>query len=110
MRFVLAPDSFKESMTAQEVADAMERGIKKVIPEASCIKVPMADGGEGTAQSLIDATNGKMDKVEVKGPKGNLVEAELGKIGEKEKTGIEMASANRIQIITTKNFKRWDYR
>ncbi|HLR20865.1 MAG TPA: glycerate kinase, partial [Tissierellaceae bacterium] len=103
MRFVLAPDSFKESMTAQEVADAMERGIKKVIPEASCIKVPMADGGEGTAQSLIDATSGKMYKVEVKGPMEDLVEAELGILGDKETAVIEMASANGLQLIPPKD-------
>src|SRR3712207_9063604 len=56
MKFVLAPDSFKESMTAKEAAEAIERGIKKVMPSAECVKVPMADGGEGTVQSLVDAT------------------------------------------------------
>ena len=56
--FVLAPDSFKESMTAKEVCIAMEAGIKKVYPNAKFIHVPMADGGEGTVQSLVNATGG----------------------------------------------------
>ena len=65
MKFILAPDSFKESLTAKEVADAMEIGIKRVLPDAKCIKVPMADGGEGTVQSLVDGTNGTLYEVEV---------------------------------------------
>jgi glycerate kinase len=52
MVFILAPDSFKESMTAGDACKAMERGIKKVIPQAVCIHVPLADGGEGTLQVL----------------------------------------------------------
>lgn len=60
--FLLAPDSFKESMTAKEVCEAMEIGIKRAIPDAECIHVPMADGGEGTVQSLIDATGGTLIK------------------------------------------------
>ena len=59
MKFVLAPDSFKESMTSKEACDAMERAIKKVIKDAECVKVPMADGGEGTTTSLVDGSNGE---------------------------------------------------
>lgn len=55
-KYVVAPDSFKESMTAKEVCDAMEKGIKKADSTAEVIKVPMADGGEGTVDSLVDAT------------------------------------------------------
>ena len=58
-KFVLAPDSFKESLSAKEVCQAMERGIKKVFPEAEIILAPMADGGEGTIEALIDATEGR---------------------------------------------------
>ncbi len=72
MKFVLAPDSFKESMTAKEVAYAMERGIKKVLKNAECMKVPMADGGEGTVQSLVDATNGQIVHAEVTSPDGKI--------------------------------------
>ncbi len=65
LKFVLAPDSFKESMSSKEACDAMERGIKKVIDDAECIKMPMADGGEGTLEALVEATNGKIYDVEV---------------------------------------------
>ncbi len=60
MKIVIAPDSFKESLTALEVAEAIEAGFKKVFPQAEYVKLPMADGGEGTVQSLVDATGGKL--------------------------------------------------
>jgi len=96
---VLAPDSFKESMTAKEVCEAMERGIKKANSNISCIHVPMADGGEGTMQSLVDATNGKVYSLEVVGPLGNKVEAQYGILGDGEIGILEMASASGIQLV-----------
>lgn len=99
MKFVLAPDSFKESMTAKEAAEAMEKGIKKVISSAECIKVPMADGGEGTVQSLVDATNGEIINVEVTGPDGKKASAIFGILGDKKTAVIEMASASGIHLI-----------
>ena len=99
MKFVLAPDSFKESMTAKEVAEAMERGIKKIIPYAECVIVPMADGGEGTVQSLVDATGGEIYKTLVKGPLGDEVEAAFGVLGDKKTAVIEMASASGLHLV-----------
>ena len=58
MKFVLAPDSFKGGRSAIEVATAMKTGLSKVFPDAEYDLVPMADGGEGTVQSLVDATHG----------------------------------------------------
>lgn len=99
MKFVLAPDSFKESMTAKEVCEAMEKGIKRVDSEITCIHVPMADGGEGTMQSLVDATNGEVYPLKVTGPLGKEVQAVYGILGDK-KTGIlEMASASGIGLV-----------
>ena len=95
----LAPDSFKESMTAKEVCEAMERGLKKANSNISCIHVPMADGGEGTMQSLVDATNGKVYSLKVVGPLGNEVEAEYGILGDGEIGILEMASASGIQLV-----------
>lgn len=95
----LAPDSFKESMTAKEACEAMERGIKKANPNINCIHVPMADGGEGTMQSLVDATNGKIYNLKVVGPLGNEVEAEYGILGDGEIGILEMASASGIQLV-----------
>ena len=96
---VLAPDSFKESMTAKEACIAMEKGIKKVNSNISCIHVPMADGGEGTMQSLVDATNGKIHSLEVIGPLGNKVKAQYGILGDGEIGILEMASASGIHLV-----------
>ncbi|WP_066248999.1 glycerate kinase [Neobacillus drentensis] len=103
--FLLAPDSFKESMTAKEVCEAMEIGIKRAIPDAECIHVPMADGGEGTVQSLVDATEGTLIKKEVTGPLGTPVMAQYGILGGGKTGVIEMASASGIHYVTkeTKN-------
>lgn len=103
--FVLAPDSFKESMTAKEVCIAMENGLKKVYPDADYIHVPMADGGEGTVQSLIDATDGTLYTLEVTGPLGTPVQAHYGVMGGGEIGVIEMASASGIHFVNaqTKN-------
>ncbi|MBF8419099.1 glycerate kinase family protein [Heyndrickxia coagulans] len=103
--FLLAPDSFKESMTAKEVCAAMEAGIKKAIPDAVCIQVPMADGGEGTVQSLVDATGGTIYQQTVTGPLGHPVTACYGILGDGETAVIEMASASGIHLVTkeTKN-------
>ena len=96
---VLAPDSFKESMTAKEVCEAMERGIRKANSQIRCIHVPMADGGEGTMQSLVDATGGRVYSNEVVGPLGNNVVAEYGILGPGEIGVIEMASASGIHLV-----------
>ncbi|WP_040951635.1 glycerate kinase [Gorillibacterium massiliense] len=103
--FVLAPDSFKESMTAKEVCEAMEKGLRKVFPDANYIHVPMADGGEGTVQSLVDASGGHLYTKEVTGPLGQKVTAKYGILGDGETAAIEMASASGIQHVTkeTKN-------
>lgn len=96
---VLASDSFKESMTAKEACEAMERGIKKADSNISCVHVPMADGGEGTMQSLVDGTNGKIYSLKVVGPLGNEVEAQYGILGDGEIGVLEMASASGIQLV-----------
>lgn len=99
MKFVLAPDSFKESMTAKNAALAMERGIKKVFPHAECILVPMADGGEGTVESLVSFSNGELIKTKAIGPLGEEVVAEYGLLDEGKTAVIEMASASGLGII-----------
>lgn len=98
--FVLAPDSFKESMTAKEVCIAMEKGLRKIYPTASYIHVPMADGGEGTVQSLVDASNGAIHQKEVSGPLGQPVMAQYGILGDGTTAAIEMASASGIHLVT----------
>lgn len=98
--FVLAPDSFKESMTAKEVCIAMEKGLRKIYPTARYIHVPMADGGEGTVQSLVDASGGVLHQQEVSGPLGQTVTAQYGILGGGTTAAIEMASASGIHLVT----------
>lgn len=99
MKFVLAPDSFKESMTAKKAALAMEKGVKAAFPDAECVIVPMADGGEGTVDSLVSLTNGEIIKTEVLGPLGEMVTAEYGLLGEGQTAVIEMASASGLELL-----------
>ncbi|WP_439243491.1 glycerate kinase [Lonepinella sp. BR2474] len=99
MKIVIAPDSFKESLTALEVAEAIETGFKKVFPQAEYGKIPMADGGEGTVQSLVDATLGERIHVEVTAPLGNQVTAFLGLSGDKQTAFIEMAAASGLHLV-----------
>ena len=99
MRFLLAPDSFKESMTSKEACDAMEKGIKKVLKDAKCIKVPIADGGEGTVEALVTATNGKIYKTMVLNPLGEKIEATFGILGNENTAIIEMATASGLNLI-----------
>ena len=103
LTFLLAPDSFKESMTAKEVCIAMEKGIKKVVPDAVCVHVPMADGGEGTMQALVDATGGKVYSTIVNDPLGNEVEAQYGILGSGDVGILEMASASGIHLVPKQN-------
>ena len=100
MKFVLAPDSFKESMTSKEACDAMEKGIRKVIQNAEIIKIPMADGGEGTVEALVTSTNGEFIEVLVTHPLGkDKVKARYGILGDGSKAIIEMAEASGIQLV-----------
>jgi len=99
MKIVLAPDSFKGNLTSQQVASALEKGIKRVIPNANCIKVPMADGGEGTVQSLVEATGGKFIRKRVKGPAGRPVSARYGILSDGKTAVIEMAEASGLPDV-----------
>ncbi|HEY5560264.1 MAG TPA: glycerate kinase [Clostridiaceae bacterium] len=100
MKIILAPDSFKGSLSAFEVCKSIEKGIRKVFYDAEIVSSPMADGGEGTVQSLVDATNGKLLTLKVKGPLLKEVDAFYGMLGDGKTAVIEMASASGITLIT----------
>ena len=98
--FVLAPDSFKESMTAEQACFAMQRGIEKVMPDSKIIHVSMADGGEGTVDALVATRNGRKIAIEVSGPLSNQkIQTYLGLIENDQTAVIEMALANGIHLI-----------
>ena len=99
MKIVIAPDSFKESLTSLEVATELEAGLRRVWPDADYVKVPMADGGEGTVQSLVDATGGRIVKCAVSGPLGQKVLASYGLLGDGRTAVIEMAEASGLPLV-----------
>jgi len=99
MRIILAPDSYKGSLSAVGVADAMERGIKQVFPDAEIIKFPIADGGEGTVEALVTATCGRIVTTTVRGPLGDPVDANWGVFGDGQTAVIEMATASGLTLV-----------
>lgn len=99
MKVVIAPDSFKESLTAKQVSDAIHTGLARVWSDAEFVLVPVADGGEGTVQSLVDATEGYLVHLEVKGPQSQPVEAFYGMLGDSQTAVIEMAAASGLHHV-----------
>lgn len=99
MKIIIAPDSFKGCMSAQEAADAIARGVARALPDSQCVLVPMADGGEGTVQSLVDATGGRFIDAHVTGPLGTPVLARYGMLGDGTTAVIEMAAASGIGYV-----------
>ena len=99
MKIVVAPDSFKGSVSALEAASAMEQGLRRVFPEAVIEKIPMADGGEGTVQSLVDATGGHLQTRRVLAPLENEIDAQFGILSDGETAVIEMASASGLTLV-----------
>ena len=99
MRVVVAPDSYKGSVSAVGVAAALERGVLRVFPQAEVRKIPIADGGEGTVEALVTATGGQMRKARVQGPLGEPVEACWGILGDGQTAVIEMAAASGLPLV-----------
>ncbi len=100
MKIVIASDSFKENLTSLQVATHIEKGIHKVLPKAKCTKVPMADGGEGTVQALVDATQGNIIRKKVTGPDNIQVTARYGILGDGVTGVIEMAEASGLHLTS----------
>ena len=99
MRIVIAPDSFKGSLSALGVAAAMERGVRAVFPDAEVVKIPVADGGEGTVEALVEATAGSLRSQRVHGPLGDAVEARWGVLGDGRTAVLEMAAASGLPLV-----------
>lgn len=98
MKIIVAPDSFKGSSSSVEVAGAVERGIRKVFPDAEVVKVPIADGGEGTVEAVVLGGGGEYRDVEVTGPLAGRVTSRYGLI-EGGRAVIEMAAASGLTLI-----------
>lgn len=98
MKFVIAPDSFKGSLTAKEVSESIYQGLFKIFPDARFELIPMADGGEGTMQALVDSCHGKIYKKTVKDPLNRETTAQYA-ILPNSTAVIEMASASGLQYV-----------
>ena len=99
MKIVIAPDSYKESLSALEVATAIELGFREIWPEAEYVKIPVADGGEGTVEAMVAAMQGHLVHVDVTGPLGNTIQAFYGLSGDERSAFIEMAAASGLEQV-----------
>lgn len=99
MKIVVAPDSFKESLSATLVAEAISKGIRKVVPEASITSIPMADGGEGTVEALVTATGGKIISTTSVDALNRAIPSFYGILGDGRTAVIEMAAASGLEKL-----------
>jgi len=107
MNILIAPDSFKDCLGALQVAEALSRGILKVNPRAGIRLLPMADGGEGTVESVIDATGGQMIKAEVLDPLMRKISSFYGISGDGSTAVIEMAAASGLELLEPGERNPW---
>ena len=101
MKVIVAPNSFKGSLSASQAAAAIARGVREARPEAEVVEIPVADGGEGTVEALVSARNGIYRSVEVDGPLGDPVQAAYGLIDGGRTGVVELASASGLTLIPT---------
>ena len=99
MKIVIAPDSYKESLSALDVATAIEAGFQEIYPDAEYVKLPVADGGEGTVEAMVAATQGRLVQVTVTGPLNKPVDAFYGLSGDERCAFIEMAAASGLESV-----------
>lgn len=98
-KIVIAPDSFKESLTAKEAAEAIKEGLSKVINNCCFEVIPMADGGEGTSEVIVEANNGEMNEIEITGPLGYKVKGKFWYIEKDKLAVIEVAEGCGLHLV-----------
>jgi glycerate kinase len=99
MKIAIAPNAFKGSLTAAQAAAGIERGIKKALPGISTVKIPMADGGDGTLEAIVSATHGRRVKCRVCDPLGRKIQSSIGLTGNGRTAVIEMALASGLALL-----------
>jgi glycerate kinase len=107
MRILLAPDSFKHSLSARKVCIHLTKGIHRVFPDFEVISKPMADGGEGTVESLVTSTKGRINQASVHNPLMRKIRSFYGILGDGETAVIEMSAASGIELINSKERNPW---
>ena len=100
MKVVIAPQSFKGSISALDAARAMEEGVLRAVPHAETVLVPVADGGDGTLETLVEATGGVIRSTTATGPIGKTVKAEWGALGDGQTAVIEMARTSGLALLS----------
>jgi glycerate kinase len=98
-KIVIAPQGFKESLTGIEIARAMEQGVRVVWPDAETVLVPVADGGDGTLQSLVDSSGGTVRTAQAVDPLGREIEVAWGALGDGRTAVIEMARSSGLALL-----------
>ena len=99
VKVVIAPQTFKGSLSALGVAKAMREGVRRALPDAETVLVPVADGGDGTLETLVEATGGEIRETEVTGPLGGRVAAAWGALGDGETAVVEMARSSGLALV-----------
>ena len=103
MKIVIAPQAYKGSISGLGVAEAIREGILRVIPDAQTVLVPVADGGDGTLETLVETTGGEIRNLEVTGPLGQQVSADWGALGDGETALVEMARSSGLALVADKD-------
>ena len=99
MKIVIAPDSYKGSIYASDAARAMEVGVRRVLPDAEVVLVPVADGGDGTLETLVETSGGRIIASDVTGPLGEPVSAQWGAMGDGVTAVAEMARTSGLALV-----------
>ena len=99
MKIIISPDSFKGSLLAEEVCEHIENGIKKALPEAEVVKIPISDGGEGLVDVMVSATGGQIKKIMTQDPIGREIESYYGILGCGTTAVIEMAASSGLPLL-----------
>jgi glycerate 2-kinase len=99
IKILISPDSFKGSLTATQAAEAIAAGVRRALPDAGLVLIPLADGGEGTVEALVNATGGRVVHTPATDPLGNKIESFFGTLGDGESAVVEMAAASGLPLV-----------
>lgn len=99
MKILISPDSFKGSLTAIRAAESIASGVRRAVPEAETTLIPLADGGEGTVEALVRATDGRIIRTPATDPLGNKIDSFFGILGDGETAVVEMAAASGLPLV-----------
>ncbi len=103
MKVIIAPQAFKGSISALRAAEAMAEGVRRVSPEVDTVLVPVADGGDGTLETLVEASGGEVRTSEVTGPLGERRTAVWGAMGDGRTAVIEMARTSGLALVAVED-------